>query len=372
MKKLTILYVGGFQLPDKNAAAHRVISNAKALRALGHTVIFINALTCAGPESMKHIRYHEFDCYEYKRESQIRYLTGIKHVIDIINERMVTDVIAYNYPAIALNKVRKYCQAKGVRCYADVTEWYLPIGTPLFRLVKGLDTYYRMKYVHFRMDGIIAISEVLYQYYRKRVKTVKIPPMVDILDKKWSTQNIVKQSIPTFVYAGTPSMQKERLDLIVGAVNRIGKNEEIQLIIVGITREQYEVLYGILEADSNIIFKGWVPNQEAIEIVSQGNWSVVIRDKNQLVQAGFPTKVVDSISCGVPIIANNFSNLSDYLDETNSILIDDTDNIESAMLLALSHKLDPNKTIFDYHNYLSVMEFLFEPSIKESIDIDQS
>ena len=29
MKKRTILYVGGFELPDKNAAAQRVLSVAK-------------------------------------------------------------------------------------------------------------------------------------------------------------------------------------------------------------------------------------------------------------------------------------------------------------------------------------------------------
>ena len=38
--KGSVLYVGGFELPDKNAAAHRVINNAKILRELGYRVIF--------------------------------------------------------------------------------------------------------------------------------------------------------------------------------------------------------------------------------------------------------------------------------------------------------------------------------------------
>ena len=37
-----ILYVGGFELPDKNAAAHRVLGNAKAFRDLGNDVAFIS------------------------------------------------------------------------------------------------------------------------------------------------------------------------------------------------------------------------------------------------------------------------------------------------------------------------------------------
>ena len=36
----TILYIGGFVLPDGNAAAHRVLGNAKTLKALGWEVIF--------------------------------------------------------------------------------------------------------------------------------------------------------------------------------------------------------------------------------------------------------------------------------------------------------------------------------------------
>ena len=38
---MKVLYIGGFELPDKNAAAHRVISNAFLLRELGYEVSFI-------------------------------------------------------------------------------------------------------------------------------------------------------------------------------------------------------------------------------------------------------------------------------------------------------------------------------------------
>ena len=37
----SILYLGGFELPDKNAAAQRVIANAKLLREMGFDISFI-------------------------------------------------------------------------------------------------------------------------------------------------------------------------------------------------------------------------------------------------------------------------------------------------------------------------------------------
>ena len=38
----TILYVGGFALPDENAAAQRVVANAKLFSEMGYNVAFIN------------------------------------------------------------------------------------------------------------------------------------------------------------------------------------------------------------------------------------------------------------------------------------------------------------------------------------------
>ena len=40
-EKKTILYLGGFLLPDKNAAAHRVVNNSKIFEALNYNVILI-------------------------------------------------------------------------------------------------------------------------------------------------------------------------------------------------------------------------------------------------------------------------------------------------------------------------------------------
>ena len=40
----TILYVGNFELPDKNAAAHRVVNNAKIFRELGYRVALLGTV----------------------------------------------------------------------------------------------------------------------------------------------------------------------------------------------------------------------------------------------------------------------------------------------------------------------------------------
>ena len=41
MKGKKILYIGGFELPDKNAAAQRVVGNSYILKNLGYEIIFL-------------------------------------------------------------------------------------------------------------------------------------------------------------------------------------------------------------------------------------------------------------------------------------------------------------------------------------------
>ena len=51
-KRGTVLYIGGFELPDKNAAAHRVLGIAKILKELGYSVEFMNKSTANDPPNV--------------------------------------------------------------------------------------------------------------------------------------------------------------------------------------------------------------------------------------------------------------------------------------------------------------------------------
>lgn len=79
--------------------------------------------------------------------------------------------------------------------YADATEWYVAQGNIVFKTVKTIDTEWRMRKLHFKTDGVIAISEYLYNYYKNRVKTIKLPPLVDLKASKWEiNKNTMKET----------------------------------------------------------------------------------------------------------------------------------------------------------------------------------
>lgn len=364
MDRKNILYIGGFILPDKNAAALRVIANAKALRDLGYNIIFLNSIpNYSKPNAYK--KYYGFECYECKRSNLIKYLLNYKNVKKIIEKENIDIVIAYNYPAIALNSLRKYCKKNNIICIADVTEWYVPTGNLVFCLAKGFDSEFRMRYVHKKLDGIIAISDYLYKYYYHSVNTVKIPPLIDLKDDKWNSNVRRNEGILKIVYAGQISAQKERIDLIIDLIEKTRLEIPIHLNIIGITEQQYNDIYNKKYLGTRVSFLGRISNQEVIDNVKNSDWSIIIRDNNKVVQAGFPTKIAESITCNTPVIANKFSNILDYLNETNSIIINDINDIDEDFLnKCLNLKNDFDSTIFDYRNFLG----LFNRFLKEMGD----
>lgn len=350
-KKGTVLYIGGFELPDKNAAAQRVVGNAYALEQLGYDVLFLNKNT--------KIDDFKFKCIDSCKR-RFTYLFSAKEPIKIIKENKITHVIAYNYPAIALKKIIKYCKKNNVKCYADATEWYEAKGNIIKKALKKYDVDLRMKKLHKRMDGVIAISEYLYNYYHKDVKTVKIPPLVNVKDEKWKKIEKYDKEKIVFSYVGSPSARKERLDLVVKEIENISKKRNVLLLIVGITKTQFEQMYLTKVNSKAIIFKGRISHKEAVKIVKQSNWSIIMRENYLFVKAGFPTKVVESISCGTPVLANKFSNIEDYLNESNSILFDCYESLLNAIERACEKNLQIDNTIFYYTKYLDKFTELFD------------
>lgn len=359
MKEKNILYIGGFQLPDKNAAALRVMSNAKALRSCGYTVVFFNAVN-AGEKKCKKSIYEGFQCLNYSYKSKFEYLLRCNKIISIIEKWDIDYIIAYNYPAIALDLLRRYCIKNNKVCIADATEWYQPKGNIIFRLIKKLDTEYRMRYVQKKLDGVIAISDLLYRYYVPYTHCIKVPPLVDLEEKKWKiTVNNSKSKYINLIYAGNPSTTKERLDVIVQEVEQVSDTTLLHLDIVGITQTQFEKMYNCTYSGRRITFWGRIPNSEVIKLTKQSDWTIVLREKNKVVQAGFPTKVAESISCGTPVIANSFSNISDYLNNDNSILLNDVNDFGKA--LKRIYKKNPiDNAIFDYKKYQQIFSKFFE------------
>lgn len=360
MKK--ILYIGRFELPDKEATANRVVANAKLLRELGYEV------TLAGwsdevsvKDGWKEQSFFGFRCYE-KHKAKTSYekfkmFSDATPELELLKLEKYDIVIAYDFPAVALKKIMCYCQRKGIRVICDVSEWYTNKNkNPLFRLVRMYDSYLRMKVLHKKADGLIVISRYLQNYY-KDCKTALIPPLVDISDTKWQEVSKSNDGICKLVYAGWPSKTKERLDIIVNAVSgHIGKAE---LNIYGIDEQKYRSMYDVDGSIAeNIHFHGRVSHLETVEAVKSAHFSVIIRENCRKNDAGFPSKMVESIACGTPVIITDISNVKDYVgDGNNGFIVSSVEfSQQLAEIVEKQCEVKVQKDVFDYHNFIDEMK----------------
>ena len=386
-----ILYIGGFELPDKNAAAHRVIANGKLLKDLGYEVIFYgiskeNSITYFNNS----YKIFGFECYarNYPKniKQQLRMLINIDDYIRVIIKYSNIDtVICYNMPSLPLYRLKLYCNKREIRIISDCTEWYKSSikGNLLIGIIKRFDSFLRMRFIHLKLDGIIAISEFLFDFYAKKgIKTIKIPPLIDIYDKKWETSFHEGNKNIEIVYAGgafslKDSYVKDRLDIVVMALSHL-KTEGLRFSfnVVGCTLDDFRKFYpGLIKnldvLDQDITFFGRVNHEEAIKLIKKADYSIFLRDENIVTKAGFPTKFVESITCGTPVLTNRNSNVSDFMVESkNGYFIDlfSLETIYKTMNTALSvnpsnllkMKIHTYKSqIFDYRKYTMEFEKLF-------------
>jgi Glycosyltransferase len=372
----TIVYIGGFELPDKNAAAHRVINNGKALRELGYHVVFID--TSKEKNMSKDILKTKNSCfgfdtysvpYPLHAKAWIQYLTDIEPYKKVIEDQQTVQmVILYNFQAVAMRKMLRYCRHKGIRCCADVTEWRSTKGEGLaYRILKDSDTWYRMAVLHKKLDGLIVISSFLKKYYEKQANVVLIPTLVDTSEEKWHNPYQKSEKVLRLVYAGNPGL-KDRLDTLILALLRV--NRPYVLDIVGITEEQFLHYYpGLrqkLAGTDTILFHGRVSHQKALEYVKKANYSCFFRDNNRVSNAGFPTKLAEALTCGTAVFTNQTGDISQYVNSANGIVIKDaTEQSIREGLVAASMYLHPGirASIFDYHAYCSTFKRFMEPEV---------
>ena len=354
----TILYVGGFILPDRNAAAQRVVTIAKALRDIGYEVVFFNDSPYSDNIDWREIQYYGFKCFERRQENGRFKGFGIDHVKKFVsNTNTVKAVIAYNYPTIGLIRLKRFCKSHNISCIGDVTEWYRSRDkNRIVRLLKDAAIEYRMRVVQKRLNGIIVISDYLENYYRNSTKIVNIPPLVDKEDDKWKCL-IEEHTDVRFIYAGSPNQMKERLDQIVDIIIELRKCHNVNLAIVGISLEEFLQIYDYeaekIRASDCISFLGRIPHKEVIKLVSNADYSFIIRDRNRITTAGFPTKFVESISCGTAVITNDNSCISKYLSEGKNGILVSQETLKEDVEDLLNRKIKPTveRETFDYRKH---------------------
>ena len=349
-----IAYIGGFRLPNKNAAALRVLANAEILEKIGYEVLFFgisNKPFKTGDYQESDVLKNKFKVFESGYPQSIKewfkYEVSLRNLKKILNEvNELKAIICFDCPAIVLFRLITFAKKRNIKVISDSTEWFSFEGKNLFHsLIKYFDTVGRIKFVNKKVDGLIVTSSFLQDYYKKKEPTIVIPTLVG--GRKNNDDPVLNSNVNAFsqrdrknlIYVGIPfrlgtkirkrSIMKDRLDIAINLLLQAKKEGiKFKFHIIGISREEYlfslpQEINILEELKDMVQFYGKMDNTIARNYIKQADFTILIRDDNRRSNAGFPTKIVESIVCGTPVITTKTSDLPKYIIEgKNGFFID--------------------------------------------------
>ena len=387
MKKW-VLMISQNNYPEGDAGAIRDEAFASIYSSLGYKVVIV----CQGKNSERgsfnehsYISlYKDVKNLSEKIKRYVSYKKRLKELLEeLIRENGKPKIIhLYDAPTNGIKYIKQYAQDNSVLLVHDSVEWYSPEEFKLGRFDKS---YILKKQLNTKLIDsqfrVIAISKYLEQHFLlKECRVTRIPVVMNVLSLPMAFPD-TKSNITRISYAGSPA-NKDYLGKILEAISLLDNNkkEKVEVRIIGITKEQAlqnnilseEVLNRIEECTH---FLGRVSRNQVIDELCNSHYTILVRPKEaRYARAGFPTKIVESLAVGVPVICNYTSDLGQYLvDGENSIEI--SSEITEDIMKAVERAIDLSKSEWErmhikardtaeehfyYQNYVQPMKKLLE------------
>lgn len=344
MSKGTIVYIGDFDLRNENVQAHLVRNNGRLFNELGYKVYFIGVnRECKSFDDVKILSKYQVDnggylelpftlstkgiVCEKKVENRI-----ITYLNKLTSKNSIKYVISYQAPtyALVLKRIAQWCYHNKIPYIVNCADLPVFDSQPIIkRLVMKLNWRY-LHCINKKMaDGIISVSRYIEDFYhRPNRPSIVLPPLFN--ESCASQYGCFSNDVVTFLYAGTPFVlsereintkgMKDRLDKVIDLMVMLEKNDiGFRFNIVGIELCEYCKCVprhrAALEKSKKIVFHGKKTHEETLRMLANSDYMINYRDSNLMTEAGVSTKVVESVSIGIPVVMNEIGDHFKYLED---------------------------------------------------------
>lgn len=361
---MRVAYLGNFPFPGATAATHRVRGVAEALAIAGHEVTIVPLVegeptdgesahvdTSIARRAVSGTMTNAAELLLGGRRA-VAWLRGHRHDFDV--------ALVYGTPAALLARyawaVRRD-RAALPPLMLDVVEWYDYSSRPGGRFGPfALEHSVAMNFIATRADSVMCISTFLAEHFAEHGRPVAVvPPLFGTAPTPPAVWTGLDPGRTQIGYAGSPGAKDgSGLANLVAAAAVLPDSlrSRVQVQIAGLTEAQGSALLrsqlrGFEHDVSDIVrWHGRLPASGAQALVAACDFTYLQRPRARYAMAGFPTKVVESLVLGTPVIVNATSDLATYVtDGENGVLMDqpDLDGAGTqAVPPALERVLDPS------------------------------
>ncbi len=384
MNQAVIITENKYPLGD--AGAIRQHATAKILQELGFCVTVVGYGKYTGNtlneyEGVKYISLrakseNKFVRLFYRLLFSFRAVRYVKKHIEKPSVILLVDTLPYGWKL-----VESYGVKNNVKLIHDSVEWYSPeeFSNGEKNIEYKLKEMTNSKIIN-KNWNVIAISKFLQNHFVSIAENVvRIPVIMDTdsilfkLEKKNTTKKL------SFAYVGAPA-KKDYLKEILEGFDLLEEEYKdlCELHIIGITESQLINDCGVdknLVANLNKVLQihGRLPHGEAIKWVREADHTLLLRDADlRYAKAGFPTKIVESLSCGTPPVCNFSSDLDMYLKDGENSFISEShrpEDLKNTLTRAINCSLEQRNKMrksarktaeefFDYKNYIEIFREL--------------
>lgn len=383
MKERRLLIISYGKYPDGNAGAVRQHAFAKLYQACGYDIVVIGMgdsteFSIKEYDGIKYISFRKNPNHTFNKIlNWFLYGRRLRKFIKTCDMEFTDILVIKTYFSFVLAWIKRFSKRKGIRLYHDSVEWYSPEE---FKLKKYDIAYIKNNRLNTKeIDEnfkVIAISKYLFEHYHSRgIDTIRIPVIMD--SKSITYEKNIQLDKLVISYAGRIG-KKDYIGNIIRGFFLLTEDEKekIEFRVMGANATEISQITGIsrdeLERNRNtVICMGRISRAEVLKNLQETDFTVLIRDSSlRYAKAGFPTKVVESLMSGTPVICNLSSDLGEYLiDGENAVIVRDMkpESIVEALRLAINIPIEKRKEMhlkarktaeefFDYRKYIDIFK----------------
>lgn len=328
---MNLLIITDKSYPYGSAYSSRVRHFVMAFHEMRYKITIISAnlnIEEANELNLDGIEYISMD-YPQNRVSQLGIGVANKYIkaMDKVMSSRKYDAIFVNSITYALPYICKKAKENAVPVFVEKCEWYDQSSfifgkyNPYYReYIKEIDSVLP--------DGYVVISPFFEQYYKERgFKTFLIPTILDVKTIECIPHKKNKRICVAF--SGSLGNGKEKLGPMAKALDIMGnENENYLFEFYGPSEQQIkdnirdDNLYQRVKKCFRI--NGKIPQKDVYKSIAKADFSFFFREKRRSSDAGFPTKLAESLAVGTPVITNATGSIGKYLvNYENGLLIQD-------------------------------------------------